>query len=1196
MVMIKCNECNKRMEKLVCCKKCGLPVCYSCRDSTRDLTGHLTSVCKSCNPINADKKLVYEYFKDKYLEKVIPKITSMMFLLSILLLFLLAPHEVSAVKIGNNDNYIKVLPDTAMSPVGLYEQTAWLRSSIDRTVNCAFEFEEPLSDTGIWREVIDTYQSPVYEQNCIEDGLDGNGTIKYVCSNIYVGDESKNRTVQQDLKPLFEHHNLFNKHQYVIPSFTLKAGKEETIKWQYRTKSTGKWDLYCWTGSISDYASPSWSIRLDPFFNNSWNYKMPINIQNDSRLTANTSFPIKIVLTATDINYSLTNDTGQDIRCVNEADTEEVGTFVEVWNETGTSIIYCNYTINVNTNTTGFLYFGNDAATFQTNAYNLTFGSNTRGFWPMNEPTTLDMGDNSFDLVRTAGALYQRNDTEIIERTYGKTWLDGTNDYLLGNGSVDDTVTAGFSASLWFKYDGSIASISNYLLTTRTANGFAIIFNPAYATYGSSIDFFVVGTSVDFYSSGYSNTDWNHVVVRFTGNGGVAEQWLNGNNLSVTVGDNTPDTTYDISSAFNIGQFSAGSYFDGNIDDVRFYDIAITLNTIQLLYSQPLYSFGEQEDNFNEFTVMVAGIMDEDYNILPNSTDEGQEFFIFANFTYELNSTAVYPDAYCNYTANGIIDEQYQTSTGTNLTICDSGCDTTNKTFTFTGFNTGGFIQDIYRFRLCRDTPASDNTFTIANNCSGVYTFNYATIPSCAAGYVNFTLTDGNCSGEPDRNLSIWSSAAAQNKALVIVDSFGGVDMEHNHTANLTWNSTSQLFNTVIIHEYYEHGTQIIDVSCHANTTGISNASVELSIVVVNIPPIIIIENAWWWLLDNFVSFTSNLEGKYPLLSTFNVSGLVIDDDFDTTIYNLNYSNNGTLIHTVSTTEKQSVINYTQNNFSTNFSFLDGLHGYVFQVIANDTTGNVSVLQRSFTAENLAPTASWINVTGGISSTPTTFNWTCTDSEEEVSTAFVFVNGTLNDSGVGLTGFMFNFTGGTYELDVNCEDTFRNGSNDTILVSFFEACMIQLIGVVDGERYSDNTISGSVNCSNSVVVSSCSYEINDFASVSITNCSDFTVSAERGWNSMNFTINAGLLNQGSSLLNFWAKEYDSTVFDYPVLWIMVLVMLFGFALGTRFGVFYLVGGMAGIIVGFQLIAFSVMLGIITACISPLIAIGLLWKY
>lgn len=55
---VLCASCNKRMKKLRTCRKCGLPLCYSC--ALDDW------YCRECVPSLKADRLLYEYRKDKY--------------------------------------------------------------------------------------------------------------------------------------------------------------------------------------------------------------------------------------------------------------------------------------------------------------------------------------------------------------------------------------------------------------------------------------------------------------------------------------------------------------------------------------------------------------------------------------------------------------------------------------------------------------------------------------------------------------------------------------------------------------------------------------------------------------------------------------------------------------------------------------------------------------------------------------------------------------------------------------------------------------------------------------------------------------------------------------------------------------------------------------------------------------------------
>ena len=80
-MVVKCNVCNKNIKVkarfLRTCKKCGLAMCKCC---------NIEGYCSSCHPANQDNKLVYEYFKDKYLEKAQGVVSTMLFMFMFLLL------------------------------------------------------------------------------------------------------------------------------------------------------------------------------------------------------------------------------------------------------------------------------------------------------------------------------------------------------------------------------------------------------------------------------------------------------------------------------------------------------------------------------------------------------------------------------------------------------------------------------------------------------------------------------------------------------------------------------------------------------------------------------------------------------------------------------------------------------------------------------------------------------------------------------------------------------------------------------------------------------------------------------------------------------------------------------------------------------------------------------------------------------
>lgn len=527
--------------------------------------------------------------------------------------------------------------------------------------------------------------------------------------------------------------------------------------------------------------------------------------------------------------------------------------------------------------------------------------------------------------------------------------------------------------------------------------------------------------------------------------------------------------------------------------------------------------------------------------------------------------------------------------------MCGAGCGSANQTFTFTGMDTVGFIGDLYRFRLCHEGVAGGLTFTIANNVSGVYQFSHGTVPSCDSGYINFSIFDANSSGVADFTLSVWSSAPNAVNALVLVDSFGGVDRLHNHTEVMTWNASLDRFVSGEEHEYYESGSVNVSFDCYGNVSSVQNQTGNLmSVTVNNADPFLVLDSIWDWFSGQ-QSFVSGVAAKYPLSVPFlNVSAVCSDVNLDSIVFNLSYFN-GSLIdsHTFSVFGDVGGVmrNYSQGNFSTNFSFLDGTFGYYLVAWCNDTDGASVSFNRSFTAENDVSVAAWINSSPlQVTNVPAVLNWSCTDVEGESSVAYLFINNTnlSAPNQTGGTGYSFSLGEGVWNLSVWCSDSFRNGSLSGLLLTYRSACLINLSVPCAGCRYQDNEINAGLSCTNGISITSCSYFINDFAPYVVSNCSDFNITAERGWNVLVVNVTGNGVSTGV-VRSFFAKDMDAGIWDYPVIWFLIAVcVLVGlFAAHSGLGIFYVVSGLLVFILGLNLFIFSKWVGGIVCVVGLL---------
>ena len=912
------------------------------------------------------------------------------------------------------------------------------------------------------------------------------------------------------------------------------------------------------------------------WYSSDWNYRKEIQVFNDSRITANTSFPLKIILNSSNINYGLTNDTGQDIRCVNRADTTSLDIYVEKWNETGNSIIYCNVTVQNTSNTTLFLYYGNDAATSTSN-FNATFGSNTRGAWGFNDEAggfLDDFSDNNHNFELNQGAVYTRNESDIIPRKYGSVWLDGTNDYLLASADVDDTTTTQFSVSMWFRPDADKDGV--YLMNTRDVGnaGFAMIYSSTHITYGSAINFYVPTTTVDFYSNGYDATDWNHVVVRFNSDLTIAEQWLNGNNLTVQSGDNRPDANYTPSSKnLCIGLYcnAPSTYFDGFIDEPRYYDTFISVNTIKLLYAQPVYSFGSEERDIIS-TSVSSGFYDETLNEV-TSVDSGDEFMLWVNYSYDTNSTPVYSGGWCNYSGEYLLKEYYNTSVNTSI------YGSLNVTYEMTGLEINEVNNDIVRLKLCRVSGLKNAIW--ATNCTGVspVTIESGEMPLCSNGYLDYGLNITDCNGFSSVNLSVWSTATTPSNAIRVVDGRMGLDRSINVTSNnMTWNSS---FNRFLSDEYesYGYGSISLDYDCQTNISGVDNQTGNTAVLGINnTAPRVVVDEVWYWLLSSPTPFVSGGSYKYPLENTFNISGKCLDSPGETLEVQIDLKyDNASVINTVNfTSPLPSSINYIQSNFSTEINYLSGLLDYTISVTCCDDGNLCDSSSDTFSAENSVPVASWINSSGSISNIPSVYNWTCVDPELSTTTPYLFVNGTLNTT-IGSTGFWFNYPEGSYELNISCADSFRNStSHDSIVVVFSQACMPQIFGLQDNGRYRNNSVLLSANCSNGIVLTECNLFVNKYVGETF-NCSGDRVILEVGRQDFIVQVSDGLNPVNVSYVMYAKKVNDSGMGAY--LTVIFLVVALGLLMIVynrylKLGALAVLIGLGGFVLGTYLLAFS----------------------
>lgn len=923
------------------------------------------------------------------------------------------------------------------------------------------------------------------------------------------------------------------------------------------------------------------------WWNATWNKKYLFNVSSE---TINTGV-FEIIVNDSFVTMSDCNSDGSDVRLSNYAEDTLLSFNLSSWNETD-GVLYVNESI------VGDLvfYLYCNASTPQT--------SNSVALPEL----TLNGKTDDYYSYDTSGDLNSISSSSVQTKTSTPTVVSGliedAYDFTAsGQKLVNTTVTArtNMSVSAWVYKQGvgGCPSVANagILGSLAWVTG---AWDMSEVSGGCNYGFSANNGACTSVNSGIvlAQNQWHFLTVTVDGSNGNLTVWANATNLVSQTNGACVQSNWQYPAS--VGAFNwRADWFEGIVDMVGYYNDVLTGEEITAMYdetvqfpfySTPSYVVGSGEQNVIE-SELSLGLFDESYNNISLLVSEGQDFIIWANYSYSDNSTAVYPEGTCNYSVDNIIDENYDENLGVDLTVCGVGCDSTNYTINFVGLHDTGFNYDIYRLKICRDTSSVSDSFTIASNYSGVHTFSYNKIPNCAVGSINFSIIDANISGASDVSVSVWSSAES-NKDLVLKDSFVGVDREHNESENLTFHSPTQTFVSEP-HEFYEHGNMSVYVDCFDGEDIANQTGSVLGVIVENIPPVIIISSIWDWHTGFITINGVSPSMKYPLVSGINVSGIAIDDDLEACVVNLSYDNT-TLITTGTffavSNEISSAINFTQSNFSTEISYLDGSDGYSFSVTCNDSTSNESTDNFLFTAQNDKPVGNWTDSTPLlIGVVPTTLNFSCVDDENEVLTSYVFVNGTINQTGL-FTSINFSFVEGSYNYSLFCEDSFRNSTQTDLLITYTPSCILNVTGLSRGERYPNLVHEIGLSCVNGVTITSCFYSNNDYASITPNNCSLFNVTLEGGRNKLIINTN----DQTDSSFSVWAKDPSANIFSYVGIWIfsLIILVLFIANIKTGLGVFGVIGSFVSIMFGYELYAINSSLGIVGMLVLPFVGIVL----
>jgi hypothetical protein len=226
----------------------------------------------------------------------------------------------------------------------------------------------------------------------------------------------------------------------------------------------------------------------------------------------------------------------------------------------------------------------------------VTNQSSLEGWWKMNESALSASPGQAADSSgngRTALLQGVTGTSHWVSGKFGNALsLDGTNDYGFTlnykgiNGNNRRTI------ALWFK-----TSTANKPLLQYGASGSATLFKLSLNGSGAAV-LDLGGISITSSSTGHADGNWHHLAVAIPANGttGDAKLYLNG---TATTGSGSTAINTSNSNDLKIGT-DGSAYFNGQIDDLRFYGAELNSTVISKLY-------GGGNGDFNRLEIKTAG-------------------------------------------------------------------------------------------------------------------------------------------------------------------------------------------------------------------------------------------------------------------------------------------------------------------------------------------------------------------------------------------------------------------------------------------------------------------------------------------------------------------------------------------------------------------------------------------------------------
>lgn len=364
-----------------------------------------------------------------------------------------------------------------------------------------------------------------------------------------------------------------------VTSSTLGAASQD-FSLQYGTSTSGPWT------DVGDSAG---------WWNASWGSRRKITFDNSASATNLTDFPVRISLTAVNIDYAKTQNSGQDIRFVDADGTTLLSHQIELWNEAATSDVWAKVPqINASSATDYIWMYYDNAGAPDGQAATSVWDSSHQAVWHLNETSGTTNADSTTNARTGTKKAAGEPNPATAGQVAGADTFDGVDDYVNAGTSIALDGTQQFTASAWIYPTATPASwgqiMSTYDAGTAGEWWFALDSNRNLSFLRECGGYGTTSTSL------IALNTWTQVTAVYDG---ALKLYINGV-LDKNVTDTCSITNSGADTMIGAGDDGANSdrNFPGHIDEARISTAARSADWIRAEHvtsSNAMNTFGAEQ-------------------------------------------------------------------------------------------------------------------------------------------------------------------------------------------------------------------------------------------------------------------------------------------------------------------------------------------------------------------------------------------------------------------------------------------------------------------------------------------------------------------------------------------------------------------------------------------------------------------------